>query len=212
MRSAGCPCRDRSPTRHVPSRWDSLVDLLQHFNYSGNFPHLWNCFLSVKSHNKGHKLGFGVLFHLHWAPAFDFGVFLPFLIFSSHIAFARTPPKIKFLILWAAANGVHRKFTRKIWYFFWYFLSSSEYRAKKQAWRVPWQRGSRGVRTCLPHWRVWLYVSPRSRLWNCFRPPPSVPCDDCGVPGVLGDCAVAAVGVARVSGVGLLCRHPSLIE
>jgi len=38
-------------------------------------------------------------------------------------------------ILWAAANGVHRKFTRKIWYFFWYFLSSSEYRAEKQTRR-----------------------------------------------------------------------------
>jgi len=36
--------------------------------------------------------------------------------------------------------------------------------------------------------------------------PPSVPCDDCGVPGVLGDCAVAAVGVARVSGVGSTFR------
>jgi len=43
--------------------------------------------------------------------------------------------QIKFLILWAAANGVHRKFTRKIWYFFWYFLRSSEYRTEKQTRR-----------------------------------------------------------------------------
>jgi len=42
---------------------------------------------------------------------------------------------MKFLILWAAANGVHRKFTLEIWYFFWYFLSSSEYRAEKQTLR-----------------------------------------------------------------------------
>jgi len=94
-RPPGCPCRDRSPTRHVPFHWDSLVDLLQHFNYSANLPLLWNSFLSVKSRNKGHKLGFGVLFHLLWPSGFDFGVFLPFLIFSFHIAFARTPPKIK---------------------------------------------------------------------------------------------------------------------
>jgi len=53
-------------------------------------------------------------------------------MFSFHITFARTPPKIKFLILWAAANDVHRKFPREIWYFFWYFLSSSGYRAEKQ--------------------------------------------------------------------------------
>jgi len=59
------------------------------------------------------------------------GVFLPFLIFKFHTASARTPTKIQFLILWAAANGVHRKFTGDIWYFFWYFLSSSEYRAEK---------------------------------------------------------------------------------
>jgi len=26
-RPAGCPCRDRSPTRDVPIHWDSLVDL-----------------------------------------------------------------------------------------------------------------------------------------------------------------------------------------
>jgi len=108
------------------------VDLLQHFNCSANLPPLWNCFLSVKSHNKGHKVGFGVLFHLHWPPASDFGVFRSFLIFSFHIAFERTPPKIKFLILWAAANGANRKFTREIWNFFWYFLSSSEYRSEKQ--------------------------------------------------------------------------------
>jgi len=133
--SSSCLWRDRSPTRHVPSHWDSLVDLLQYFNYSGNLPLLLNCLLSVKSHNKGHKLGFGVLFHLHWPPATDFGVFLPFLIFSFHIAFAQRPPKIKFLILWAAANGVHRKLTREIWYFFRYFLSSSEYRAEKQTRR-----------------------------------------------------------------------------
>jgi len=137
MRPAGCPSRDQSPTRHVPSHWDSLVDLLQHFNYSANLPLLWNCFLSVKSHYKGHKLGFGILFHLHWSPASDFGVFLPFLIFSFHIAFARTPAKIKFLTLWAAANGVHRKFTREIRYFFWYFLSSSEYRDEKRTrWKA----------------------------------------------------------------------------
>jgi len=30
-RRAGCPCRDLSPTRHIPSHWDSLVDLQQHF-------------------------------------------------------------------------------------------------------------------------------------------------------------------------------------
>jgi len=42
---------------------------------------------------------------------------------------------ITFLILWAAANGVHRKFTHEIWYFFWYFLSSYEYRAEKQTRR-----------------------------------------------------------------------------
>jgi len=34
--------------------------------------------------------------------------FLPFLIFSFCTAFARTPPKVKFLILWAATNGVFR--------------------------------------------------------------------------------------------------------
>jgi len=37
-----------------------------------------------------------------------FCVFLPFLIFKLHTGFARTPPKITFLILWAAANCVHR--------------------------------------------------------------------------------------------------------
>jgi len=98
-RPAGCPCRDRSPTRHVPSHWDSLVDLLQHFNYSADLPLLY-CFLSVKSHNKGQQLRLGVIFHLHWPPVADFWVFLPLLIFSFHIAFAQTPPKIKFLILW----------------------------------------------------------------------------------------------------------------
>jgi len=41
-------------------------------------------------------------------PAGVYGVFLPFLFFSFYNAFARTPPKIKFFILWAAANGVHR--------------------------------------------------------------------------------------------------------
>jgi len=42
------------------------------------------------------------------ASASDFEGFLPFLIFSFHIAFSSTPPKIEFLILWAAAYGVHR--------------------------------------------------------------------------------------------------------
>jgi len=139
-RPAGCPCREPGPTRHIPSQWDSLVDLLQHFNNSSNLPLLF-CFLPVKSHNKGQQLGLGVLFHLHWPPASYFGVFLSFLIFSFNIAFARTPPKIKFLILWAAANGVHRKFTREIWYFVWYFLSS--YRAQKQTRRKP-------LAACLP--------------------------------------------------------------
>jgi len=31
-----------------------------------------------------------------------------FLIFKFHTASARTPPKIKFLILWVVAKGVHR--------------------------------------------------------------------------------------------------------
>jgi len=55
------------------------------------------------------------LFH----PLAVFGVFLPFLILKFPTASARTPPKITFFILWA--SGVHRKFTREIWYFFWYF-------------------------------------------------------------------------------------------
>jgi len=62
--------------------------------------------LSVKSHNNGQQLGLGVLFHL--------AVFLPFFIFKFPTAFARIPPKMKFLILWAAANGVHRKFNSGI--------------------------------------------------------------------------------------------------
>jgi len=99
------------------------------------FAPMWYRFLSVKSHNNGQQLGLGVLFHLNWPHLAIYGVFLPFFNFKFHTASARRPPKIKFLILWAAANGVHRKFTRDIWYFFWYFLSSSEYRAKKQARR-----------------------------------------------------------------------------
>jgi len=32
-RPAGCRWRERSPSWHVPSQWDSLVDLLQHFKF-----------------------------------------------------------------------------------------------------------------------------------------------------------------------------------
>jgi len=93
---------------HVPFHWLQL--------FCGFAP-LWYCFLSVKSHHNGQQLGLGVLFHLPWPPLAVFGVFLPFLIFKFPTASARRPPKIKFLILWAAANGVHRKFTGDIWYF-----------------------------------------------------------------------------------------------
>jgi len=120
----------------VPSHWDSLVDLLQRFNSCC-------CFLSVQSHNNGQQLELGVLFHLHWPPIGAFGVFLPFLIFKFPTASARTLPKIKFPILWAANIGVHRKFTREICYFFCYFLSSSEYRAEKKTWR-------KALAACLP--------------------------------------------------------------
>jgi len=61
----------------------------------------------------GQHLGFGVPFHLPLPPYAIFGVFFPFLIFKFHTVFARTPPKITFLILWAAANGVHRNSVAK---------------------------------------------------------------------------------------------------
>jgi len=73
------------------------------------------------------------------APLAVFGVFFSFLIFKFSTASARTPPKIKFLFLWHAANGVHRKFTHEIWY----FLSSSEYRAEKQTRK-------KALAACLP--------------------------------------------------------------
>jgi len=89
----------------------------------------WYCFLSVKSYNNGQHLGLGVSSHLHWPLLGNFGVLFPFWTFKFHTAFARTPPKIKFLILWIievhSLNLV----------FFWYFVNSSEYRAEKQTRR-----------------------------------------------------------------------------
>jgi len=62
----------------------------------------------VKPHNNGQQHGLGALFHLHRPPLGVFRVFLPFLILKFHTGFPRTPPKIKFLILCAAANGAYR--------------------------------------------------------------------------------------------------------
>jgi len=83
---------ERSPIRHVPSHWDSLVDLLQHFNYSADWPCRgiascrWNPSIMGNSLDKA-----------------------SFFICTDLLqAFEWTPPKIKFLILWAAVNGVHR--------------------------------------------------------------------------------------------------------
>jgi len=92
-RPAGCPCRERSLTWHVPSHLNSLVDLLQHFNYSAN---LLCCGIA------------SCRCHLHWPPSGVFGVFLPFIIFKFHAACARTRPKFKFLFLWGTANDAYR--------------------------------------------------------------------------------------------------------
>jgi len=74
---------------------------------------LWFCFLSVKTHNNGQQLGLGFFFS---SALTSLTVFLAFLIFKFPTASARTPPKIKFLIPWTAANGVHRKFIGDIRY------------------------------------------------------------------------------------------------
>jgi len=57
------------------------------------------------------------------------------LIFNFHTTFTRTPPNIKFLILWAAANGVHQNSLVKFVIFYWFYLSLSEYRTEKHTRR-----------------------------------------------------------------------------
>jgi len=48
---------------HVPSHWDSLVDRLQHFNYTADLPR--GGIASCRSNpNNGQQLGLGALFVL----------------------------------------------------------------------------------------------------------------------------------------------------
>jgi len=46
--------------------------------------------------------------NLEWPSAKGCSCGIPFLVVCFQTAFARTPPEITFLIVWVAANGVHR--------------------------------------------------------------------------------------------------------
>jgi len=77
---------------------------------------------------------------VHVGSEVPLGMFLPtgilwdlLSIFCFHAALARTPPKIKFLILWNAANVVHRN---SLLNFGSYSLRSSDFRVEKQTRRL----------------------------------------------------------------------------
>jgi len=102
------PCRERSTTQHALSQWASRLDYLKHFHSSSDVPCCSIAFcgssLTILRHSLDYTYFFICTHLLHAFLGFSFH----FLFFDSTPLLHETHRKFKFLILRAAANGVHR--------------------------------------------------------------------------------------------------------